>query len=191
MSHIAVRLLRTTTRSKMSINNKLLPKLSLLFVIASAGIYGIALTLHFITSFGNLEYIAGFPILITAIGLTLYKSKVLHSYSSYPDYIEFTTGNLFTTDELILKRGSRRIVKDDIEEVTIKGFLFWKNLVISVRGTHKNHMFKIPLLIVPKKKSVQMIEDIVGAPMSEIWEANVETQERVVGGQRIGQIAIN
>ncbi|KAB1065509.1 hypothetical protein [Salibacter halophilus] len=175
----------------MSINNKLLPKLSLLFVIASAGIYGIVLTLHFITSFGNLEYIAGFPMLITLIGLTLYKSKVLHSYSSYPDYIEFTTGNLFTTDEFVLKRGSKRIVKDDIEEVAIKGSLFWKRLVISVRGTHRSHMFKIPLLIVSKKKSIQMIEDIVGAPMSEIWEANVETQERVVDGHEVGQIAFN
>ena len=159
----------------MSINNGLLPKLSTsLFWLVIIG-YGFVVLLNFTTGFAK-DFLIQVTAAIVLLFLVLRKTKLLLRYSTVSDYIEFSTGNFFSLDEMNIKSNLVRIIKADIEEIEYKGFFLWKKLRIKVKEGRKRFYVDVPLRFVPSGKVHKMIEDIIGAQEKEVLVASAEVK---------------
>ncbi len=159
----------------MSINNGLLPKLSTsLFWLVILG-YGFVVLLNFTTGFAK-DFLLQVTAAIVFLFLLLRKTKLLIRYSTVTDYIEFSTGNFFSLDEMNIKSNLVRIVKSDIEEIEYKGFFLWKKLRIKVKEGGKRYYVDMPLRFVPSRKVHKMIEDIIGSQENEVLVASEEVK---------------
>lgn len=155
----------------MSINNSILPKLSTsLFWLTIIG-YGFLLLLHFLTGFGK-DFIYQVSGIIALFFLALRKTSLLMKYSTNTDYLEFSIGHFFSTDEMQIKSNLIRVVKSDIEEIELKGFFMWRKLKIKMVEDDKKFYIVMPLRFVSNKKVHFIIEDIIGVQETELPEAS-------------------
>lgn len=159
----------------MSINNGLLPKLSTsLFWLTLIG-YGFVVLLNFTTGFAK-EFLLQATAAIVFLFMLLRKTKLLLRYSTVTDYIEFSTGNFFSLDEMNIKSNLVRIIKSDIEEIEYKGFFLWKKLRFKVKENGKRFYVDVPLRFVSSSKVHQIIEDIIGTQENEVLIASSEVK---------------
>jgi len=155
----------------MSINNGMLPKLSTsLFWLVIVG-YGFLLLLNFATGFAK-EYLLQVTGAIVFLFLLFRKTKLLIRYQTNTDYIEFSTGNFFSLDEMHIKSNIVRLIKADIEEIEYKGFFMWKKLRFRMREGRKRYYIDMPLRFVSGRKVHGIIEDIIDADESELLVAS-------------------
>lgn len=154
----------------MSINNVYLPKLSTsLFWIIIIG-YAFLLLLNFLTGFGQ-AYMLHATGGIVLLYLILRNTQFVIKYGDSIDYLEFSNGHFFQLDEMSIKSNLIRIVKSDILEIELVGFLFWKRLRFKMQEDGNRYYVDIPLRFIPKNKIDQMITDVVG-DQSTIIEAS-------------------
>jgi len=120
------------------------------------------------------------------VGFVLKKTTFVIKYSSNSDYLEFSTGNLFSLNEMSIKSRIVRLIKKDVSEIDVVGFLFWKKLRVRFIEDGRRYTLNIPLLFVSRRSVNRMIENMTGESTDAIPLAS--TAERVIPTKRMQPI---
>lgn len=157
----------------LSLNKKLLPGISIFFIGSLGLLFLGVVTLHIVNGFGDITLLAGIPAVLLAASYLMTKTTRLVNYSSYPDYLEFTSAHLLVLDSFHLKRYSQRLVKSHVEEITIKGYFFWKRIKVhSKSDSGRRYTATIPLRFISNYDTARILEDIAGVSLEDMWEAD-------------------